>query len=447
MSDWNQAEHHAERARRFYQAGQWEKALAELNRAIASNPQQGDWHFGKGLTLDALRRFDEAVASFEEAWRLRGDDVETMLHLSVDLIRADKPKRAIEVLEKVAAVDPDCESSFCYRIAAYAQLGDHEAAETMFYLARQLSDECPVCLDHLAQSLATRGNYTKAQWCWQQVVKIEPRFPGVHLNLARLYWKTGRGERAEQEYQQHLREDPGDAPTRLEYGQLLLEEDRRAEAAEQFNRVLEFDATQTRALLHLGELALADGHYDAAQKLLERTAQQQPDLPGLKLRQAQLLFQRDKLSKARELALEEITTPGLNPSQALELGRLLIELQTPGPVPRLLESFISKAVEQGYPVELHATLLLCRGVSRLLDEQYHAGIRDCQRAHRLNPRHLLAPHNLVLAYLHERRWRRAFFWMRKALTLAPKDKDLKRLRWRLRYAFVRDRLRQILRRG
>lgn len=433
MSNWNQAEQHAERARRYYQAGQWEKALTELDRALAVNPQQGDWHFGKGLTLDALRRFDEAAASFEQAWKLRGDDVETMLHLAVDLIRADKPARAIEVLEKVAKVDPDCESSYCYRIAAYAQMGDHEAAETMFYMARQLSDQCPVCLDHLAQSLATRGDFIKAQWCWQQVVKTEPHFPGVHLNLARLYWKSGRTERAEQEYHQHLREDPGDVATRLEYGQLLMEDDRRAEATEQFQRVLEFDATQARALLHLGELALVDGHWDATQKLLERTSRLQPDLPGLKLRQAQLAFQRGQTAKALELALDEATTHELNPPQALELGRLLIELHTPATTIRLLEPYLTKAVEQGYPDDLHATLLLCRGVARLMHEEYALGIRDCQRSHRLHPRNLLALHNLVLAYMHARRWKRAYSWLHKALKLAPQDKDLRRLRWRVRW--------------
>lgn len=433
MSDWNQAEQHAERARRYYQAGQWEKALTELDRALAVNPQQGDWHFGKGLTLDALRRFDEAAACFEKAWKLRGDDIETMLHLSVDLIRADKPQRAIEVLEKVATVDPDCESAYCYRIAAYAQLGDHESAETMYYLARQLSDQCPVCMDHLAQSLASRGLFPKAQWCWQQVVKIEPHFPGVHLNLARLYWKTGRASRAEQEYQQHLREDPGDVSTRLEYGQLLLEEDRRAEATDQFQRVLEFDATQSRAILHLGELALVDGHLEAAQKLLERAADQEADLPGLKLRQAQLAFQRGQTTQARELALEESQNRELNPAQALELARLLIELHSPAVVIRLLEPYLAKAAEAGYADDLHATLLLCRGVARLMTEEYQLGIRDCQRAYRLHPRHLLAMHNLVLAYMHGKRWKRAYFWLRKAMELAPEDKDLRRLRWRVRW--------------
>ncbi|MCX5658091.1 MAG: tetratricopeptide repeat protein, partial [Planctomycetota bacterium] len=119
MNEWFQAEFHAERAHQFYESGQWDKALAELRLALAFDPDQSDWHFGMGLALEALHRFDEAAASYEQVLRLRGDDVETMLHMGLALMHGSHATRAIDMFSRASTIDPECEPALCHRIAAY----------------------------------------------------------------------------------------------------------------------------------------------------------------------------------------------------------------------------------------------------------------------------------------------------------------------------------------
>jgi Tfp pilus assembly protein PilF len=209
MNDWSNAEAHAERAHQFYEAGQWDKALVELKRALAVNPNQCEWHFGMGLTLEALGRHGEAAQSFERVLDLRGDDQETMINLALNLNRASEPVRAIKTLERVNRADPDCEKGYCLRIESYTRLGDHESAEQMFYLARQIVDECPDCYNYIAHSLMQRGQLDKALWCWHRVVRLEPYYPGVYAALARVHRRRDHHLRSQRLYLKQLRQDPG----------------------------------------------------------------------------------------------------------------------------------------------------------------------------------------------------------------------------------------------
>ena len=66
-------------------------------------------------------------------------------------------------------------------------------------------------LDHLAQSLAMRGQDERAIWCWRQVQKLQHDIYGVALSMARAHWRLAQLHRAHTLYLQHLRIEPGDA--------------------------------------------------------------------------------------------------------------------------------------------------------------------------------------------------------------------------------------------
>ncbi|MCE9591024.1 MAG: tetratricopeptide repeat protein [Planctomycetes bacterium] len=430
MSDWFQAEFHAERAHRFYEAGQWDKALAELKLALSLDPSQSDWHFGMGLTLDALERYDEAVTCFEQVLQLRGDDIDTMLHLGVDLIRSGNDRRAVEVLERVSKIDADNEPAYCHRILAYARLGEHEHAEEMFYLARQVVEECPLCYDHLAHSLAHRDDLDRAIWCWQRVLKMDPHFPEASANLARCHWRKGQHERAHELYIQQLRDDPGDVDTLLQAAQLLAEMGRHAESREKARRVLEIDPTVAAAYHHLGEMSLLAGHLDGASSDLEMAKRLDPDRTGVRLALARVAQLRGKDEEARSLLRAELDLTGHEPMQVLDMARMLIELRMPQPAVELLSPLI-EGEQSWLGDDGRASAFLYRGVARLLTRRTDEGVRDCRAALRLAPRNTLAMRNLVVAYLDQGRLSRARYWLSKAVELSPADTQLQRLRYRM----------------
>jgi tetratricopeptide (TPR) repeat protein len=53
-------------------------ALDKLNEAVTMNPGCVAWHFNRGLTLDAMDRYEEAIACYQQALELAPNDVEIL---------------------------------------------------------------------------------------------------------------------------------------------------------------------------------------------------------------------------------------------------------------------------------------------------------------------------------------------------------------------------------
>ena len=429
MNEWQNAERHAERAYDHYQSGHWDKALAELKQALAVNPNQSEWHFGMGLTLDAMQRYAEAATCFQRVLKLRGDDIETLLLLAINLIQCDRCHKALRMLARIHKIKPDHEPAYCYEILAHARLGQHDQAEQTFYMARQIVDQCPVCYHHMAQSLASVGQYDRAIWCWRQTLRIDPTFPDVLGHLGRTYWANGQLEQSHKLFLQQIKQTPDDTDSLLDLGNLLLEMRCYAEADEKFHLALEHEPALAEAHLHLGELALLTDHLDSAQAQLQTALRLDDDLSGVHLRLAEVARRRgDRVHVSHHLK-QELKRRQNHPDQVLKLAGMLIDVRMTGPAIELLTPLINDPARR----TLHddnrlATALLHRGVAQIFDGNPANGVPDCRAAVRLDANNATAMHNLVLAYLDMHRCGHARYWLHRMEALPPQKRTLRTLR-------------------
>lgn len=443
MNQWQDAEHHAERAHRYFESGQLEKALAELEHALEVNPQQSEWHFGMGLTLDALQRHAEAASCFERAVDLQGDHVPTLLRLAASCLQCQRYRRSLGVLRRVQQLDPTEERAYCLEILVQTRLGDHAAAEHAFYMARQIEDECPQCYDYLAQSLAVRSESARAVWCWQRTLQLDPQYPGVRANLACAYWSTGQTERARRTFLEHLRTDPGDTRAMLDMGNLLAELGRPVEAVEKYRRALEIDPTSAEACLRLGELALHNGRLAEAARQLNAAAESAPDMSCVHLRLAEIAQRRGRSELARHHLRRELGRGGRTPEQALDLARLLVESGMPGAALIELDPLVADAAGELSDGQ-RVCALVDRGVAWTLEGNVVRGIADWRRAVRIEPGNRAALENLARAFAADGRWRRARCCLRRLSRLDPRCPDLRRLHTQITRARLANRVRGLL---
>ncbi|MEO1236828.1 MAG: tetratricopeptide repeat protein [Planctomycetota bacterium] len=444
MSEWNEADHHAERAQQFYRAGEWERALEALREALDRRPDEGEWLFGLGLTLDALHRYEEAAEAFEKALQHRGEDVPGLLHLGIDLLRAGKLSQAVDVLDRVNRLDAGVELGYVHRVLAYCLLDDHEQAEVMFYLARQVAEHHPddsdpaaqaMAYDHLAQSLLLRGEHERAVWCWGEALRLDADHPDAHRSLAMIHERLGQTNRALQHLKQQLRSQPDDLDSLLDMGELQLRHGGWAEAGNCFRRALELDGTLAFAHQRLGDLSLKAGHLTAAADRYDRARQLDPGLPGVHLGLAHAAREQGRDDEATHWLTEELEREGQTAEQVLELASMLVELGMNHEAVRLLNPLLSGADDllMG-DNERYATALLCRGVALVADGDLDEGIRDCERCLRLLPDHPTALLQIAAATYSAGDLEAAEHWVREGLAAESADPELRRLRRRLRAA-------------
>ena len=177
MNEWFDAEQRVERAQQLSESQRWVEALAEIEVALTINPNNATWHAQRGYILEELDQCEEAVRAYERAQDLEPGDRDVSVALGVALIQLGRNARAVEIFEGLARAHPDFEAAYCHRIAAYAELGLHDRAEEMFYLAQELDDCCPHCFFHIAVSLLTRGQTERAIYCWERVLELASDSP------------------------------------------------------------------------------------------------------------------------------------------------------------------------------------------------------------------------------------------------------------------------------
>ncbi|HEX41841.1 MAG TPA: tetratricopeptide repeat protein [Phycisphaerales bacterium] len=266
-SPYDGAEQKARRARELYEDGDLHQALDELEAAIEVNPSNSAWHFNRGLTLDAVNRFDKAIESYEAALELNPSDVEVLNCLAVDYTRTGQYDRALEVFEQIEQTEPTFEPCYCNRIITYAEMGKHEAAEQMFYMAQQIDPDCALCYYNIGNSLFARRQYKKAIHCWRKTAELESTHPQINYRIAQAYWADGNTTEAREYFLRELRLSPGDVEVILDFGLFLLELGDLEAAKEKFNRILELRPEHVQAVFYLGEIAFQNGHYGRAQGL------------------------------------------------------------------------------------------------------------------------------------------------------------------------------------
>ncbi len=427
MTEWDEAEHRVEKAHELYERGHWQEALDELEAAIAINPYNGSWHYNLGLTYDALDRFSDAIQAYRSALQIDPDDVEVLLALGRDLNRAGEFDQAIVQFEHVEAVDASIEACYCHRIVAYAEKGDHERAEEMFYLARQYREKCPLCLYHVGNSLFSRGMFDRALWCWQQVQEIDPEYPQVHARIGDACWAKGQLAEARGHFIEELRSSPGDLDVLLDLGELLVEMGDLSAAAEKFRHVLELQPDECTAHFHLGELAHDAGDLNGALEQFRRVVKKDRAYPAAHLKLAEIYHQQGARSEALYHANCELAQQDHDEETLLDLGCMLMDLGQLGSAEVAFNRVLGANPRSAAARHNLAVVLLMAGRT---DE----GIAQARHALRIQPKYMVAMHNLATAYLTKKDFARARFWLREALDIAPDDSELKQLRTKVRVA-------------
>ncbi|MCH8314879.1 MAG: tetratricopeptide repeat protein [Planctomycetes bacterium] len=411
MSEWFDAEEHADRALEMYERGRWAEAEAELRKALSLNPHQGEWHFNLGLTLEAAGREAEALTCYERTISLLPGQIDPLMAAGIVANRLGQFDRAVELLQDALRTDPQCEAAYAHLIESHLRLGAHDEAETAFYLAQHaLPESSAHCLATMAESLMQRAAYDRAEWCLREALRLDPTIPRLRARLGAVYTATGRHRRALQMYLRDLRNDPGNIDTLLDFGELLVEMGRMPEAAEKFRRVLELEPANVDAHDRLGGIALRAGRYEQAHLEFELVFRLDPEFPQIRLSLGEVLLRRGRVEEAGRHLIEQLdllraaTGEDEHHTDLPQFGALLLEAGLSAEAGIVFEQAISRDDQ-----DVQLWLNLARARFRAGDRE--AGAAASRRVVRLDGRCIVAIHNLALAALEEGRLRLAAGWI------------------------------------
>lgn len=137
-------------ADRLREAGQYQKAIAAYDQAIASAPDNPQSHWGRCYSLNALNQQNEAIASCNKALELKPNYPEALWSKGSILEQQQHPQEALKLYEQATTLKPDFAEAWNNQGVALLALGRSREAISAF-------DKATLFKPDLASAWANRG--------------------------------------------------------------------------------------------------------------------------------------------------------------------------------------------------------------------------------------------------------------------------------------------------
>jgi tetratricopeptide (TPR) repeat protein len=274
-------------------AGNLDQAGQDFSAAAKINPSFAEASFNLGLVRMQQGKYGEAISSLNRSLvlkpRLRG----AHLFLGIACYRRNEYDKAIPALKRETDIDPSNAQAFMWLGVAELAKGDAFAASAALDKAAKLKPHDVDILYHrgrahmlvskasyedmyktdpnswrvhqvLSQSYADADRVDDAIAECQLAVNARPNEPGLHEELADLYWRQNQLAKAETEFQSELRADPESTESLYKLAVISLERSKTDVAAQLLAEVLNRTPHSADAEYQLGRAQAQMGNVDAA---------------------------------------------------------------------------------------------------------------------------------------------------------------------------------------
>lgn len=163
----------------------------------ATNPGP---HYIKGMTLNYMGKFDDAVKCFNESIKLKADDAIFYSGLGDSYFNLDKTDKALEAYKK-ATEQPDCPGRPYSMIAQiYSSLNNTDKALESYYIAKTKNIDEPGSYSNALFNIglleSQKGNYDKAEPAFLEIIKLDPADFHAYAKLIQVYYHRKEYEKA-----------------------------------------------------------------------------------------------------------------------------------------------------------------------------------------------------------------------------------------------------------
>ncbi|HYT28427.1 MAG TPA: tetratricopeptide repeat protein [Ktedonobacteraceae bacterium] len=162
----------------------------------------------EGNRLSDLKRYEEALAAYEQAIRLDPDDATAYNNKSAALIKLKRYEEALIALEQAIRLDPKNAVGYTEKGAALDQLGRYEEALIALVQAVQLDPNNTLAHKRRGAVLNKLGRYEEALAAYEQAIRLDPDDVTAYTDKAAVLNKLKRYEEALITLEQAIRLDP-----------------------------------------------------------------------------------------------------------------------------------------------------------------------------------------------------------------------------------------------
>ena len=307
------ARRHYETALDLFEQGHYDKALAQINKAISKAPNNPDLYSTKGVFLHKMHDIINAIEAYRTAIEVSPDHAFSHYNLGLIFMKQNKTLQAIQEWESVIRVKPDDIDAIFNIAVALSHLGKRKEAIPFYEKVLQLSPTHSQTHQNLGVIYRDEGNFARAKMHLNKLSEIDATYIEVVQSeilkceeqefLAKL-------ERDKKKFQESFSSDAEGAlskallaiisenydqalsiseailatnseeeQAKVIKGQAMAGLGRSSDAIATFMEVVALNSKNTDALFHLGNIFLGLGELEKSLSYFEKVQVISPDYP------------------------------------------------------------------------------------------------------------------------------------------------------------------------
>ncbi|HUU26414.1 MAG TPA: tetratricopeptide repeat protein, partial [archaeon] len=212
------------------------------NRAIGYLQQIADkpddphaWHLNMGIAYYQIGRYEQAIASFQQALNYQKFDKLSRSNIASIYFRTGRHEESAQEYERVLRIYPFDETALHMLGKINEELKRGGRAKYYYKRLLDINPRHLATLINLGLLERNEKNFIQAENYFNRALDADSTYVLASLNLAALLVETGRSGLAEERYQRILKEHPDDSRVHNALAMLCLKDpDRHAEALEHF---------------------------------------------------------------------------------------------------------------------------------------------------------------------------------------------------------------------
>ena len=239
--DWRGAEQETpfDRGYALRELGRYEEAIAAYDKALKIKP---DYHLawdGRGVALNELGRYEEAIAAYDKALKIKPDFHEAWNNRGVTLNKLGRYKEAIAAYDKAIEIKPDKYLAWHGRGNILEKLGRYKEAIAAYDKALEIKPDYHNARNGRGNILEALGRYKEAIAAYNKAIEIKPDYHEAWNNRGIALRKLGRYEEALASYNKSIEIKPDYHEAWNNRGIALRKLGRYEEALASYNKAIE----------------------------------------------------------------------------------------------------------------------------------------------------------------------------------------------------------------
>ena len=334
----------------YSKRGERSVAIQHQQRAIAIAPEFAAAHYQLGLLYAQERRWTDAIASYQTAYKHDEMLVEALYNLAQASLRSGNRSAAREQMalfeKRKATLTPLHElrgalqrehgtterAQILTNIARlYLKNGFYEKAVWEYQKALGMDPELVAAYNGLGITYTILGKHSEAVTAQRKALELQPNFAKAHAGLGLAYFSQNEMESALEHYQRAVASDPQFLEAHLKIGTILLKQKRYAAAIDTYKAGATLDPENAEIYHNLGicYARQAEADLEAARRYAQEAVRLDPNVASYYNTLALIDFRRGDYPQAEKAIRKalELEPENRNYQQGLRQisGKLAVE--------------------------------------------------------------------------------------------------------------------------